>query len=201
MPGDLIGINKDSYLVLDALPAEFDNRVKAMEVDEQPTETYLYWWAGKTGLRYSVHVPKHIDTTDSDEGYCCYQPHRHPGSCTPSIWSSQFCQMTQHDRISSKFTPENWQHYLRGVVKKQNEFNGMQLKAVCVEVVNGMIVLREGATKLTHEHFVSGISEGLSVILTRSTDADLCTLFRPLSCDFVIPFGCYTVELQVVVSY
>ena len=34
MPGDLIGVNKDSYLVLDALPAEFDNRVKAMEVDE-----------------------------------------------------------------------------------------------------------------------------------------------------------------------
>ena len=33
-PGDLIGINKDSYLVLDALPAEFDNCVKAMEVDE-----------------------------------------------------------------------------------------------------------------------------------------------------------------------
>ena len=39
-PGDLIGVNKDSYLVLDALPAEFDNHVKAMEVDERPTETY-----------------------------------------------------------------------------------------------------------------------------------------------------------------
>ena len=39
-PGDLIGVNKDSYLVLDTLPAEFDNRVKAMEVDERPTETY-----------------------------------------------------------------------------------------------------------------------------------------------------------------
>ena len=51
-PGDLIGVNKDSYLVLDALPAEFDNRVKAMEVDERLTETYRYWWAGKTGLRY-----------------------------------------------------------------------------------------------------------------------------------------------------
>jgi 26S proteasome regulatory subunit T5 len=38
--GDLIGVNKDSYLVLDTLPAEFDNRVKAMEVDERPTETY-----------------------------------------------------------------------------------------------------------------------------------------------------------------
>ena len=40
-PGELIGINKDSYLVLDTLPAEFDNHVKAMEVDEWPTETYM----------------------------------------------------------------------------------------------------------------------------------------------------------------
>lgn len=39
-PGDLIGVNKDSYLILDKLPAEYDSRVKAMEVDERPTETY-----------------------------------------------------------------------------------------------------------------------------------------------------------------
>jgi len=39
-PGDLIGVHKDSYLVLDTLPAEYDSRVKAMEVDEKPTETY-----------------------------------------------------------------------------------------------------------------------------------------------------------------
>jgi 26S proteasome regulatory subunit T5 len=39
-PGDLVGVNKDSYLILDTLPAEFDSRVKAMEVDERPTETY-----------------------------------------------------------------------------------------------------------------------------------------------------------------
>lgn len=39
-PGDLIGVNKDSYLVLDALPAEYDSRVKVMKVDERPTETY-----------------------------------------------------------------------------------------------------------------------------------------------------------------
>ncbi|TGZ85705.1 26S proteasome subunit P45 [Ascodesmis nigricans] len=39
-PGDLLGLNKDSYLVLDTLPAEYDSRVKAMEVDEKPTETY-----------------------------------------------------------------------------------------------------------------------------------------------------------------
>lgn len=39
-PGDLIGVNKDSYLILDTLPAEYDSRVKAMEVDDKPTETY-----------------------------------------------------------------------------------------------------------------------------------------------------------------
>lgn len=39
-PGDLIGVNKDSYLILDTLPSEYDSRVKAMEVDEKPTESY-----------------------------------------------------------------------------------------------------------------------------------------------------------------
>ncbi|RAL52639.1 unnamed protein product [Cuscuta campestris] len=39
-PGDLVGVNKDSYLILDTLPSEFDSRVKAMEVDEKPTEDY-----------------------------------------------------------------------------------------------------------------------------------------------------------------
>lgn len=39
-PADLIGVNKDSYLILDTLPAEYDSRVKAMEVDEKPTEKY-----------------------------------------------------------------------------------------------------------------------------------------------------------------
>lgn len=39
-PGDLVGVNKDSYLILENLPAEYDARVKAMEVDERPTEQY-----------------------------------------------------------------------------------------------------------------------------------------------------------------
>mmetsp|Transcript_36899 Transcript_36899/g.96646 ORF Transcript_36899/g.96646 Transcript_36899/m.96646 type:complete len:426 (+) Transcript_36899:94-1371(+) len=39
-PGDLVGVNKDSYLILDMLPAEYDSRVKAMEVDEKPEEVY-----------------------------------------------------------------------------------------------------------------------------------------------------------------
>jgi len=39
-PADMVGVNKDSYLILEKLPAEFDSRVKAMEVDEKPTEEY-----------------------------------------------------------------------------------------------------------------------------------------------------------------
>merc|ERR1712032_1740774 len=39
-PGDLVGVNKDSYLILDTLPSEYDSRVKAMEVDMRPTEQY-----------------------------------------------------------------------------------------------------------------------------------------------------------------
>ena len=39
-PGDLVGVNKDSYLILDTLPSEYDSRVKAMEVDTRPTEQY-----------------------------------------------------------------------------------------------------------------------------------------------------------------
>lgn len=39
-PADLVGVNKDSYLILEKLPAEYDSRVKAMEVDARPTEQY-----------------------------------------------------------------------------------------------------------------------------------------------------------------
>jgi 26S proteasome regulatory subunit T5 len=39
-PGDLIAVNKDSYIVYEKLPPEYDQRVKAMEVDERPTEEY-----------------------------------------------------------------------------------------------------------------------------------------------------------------
>jgi len=39
-PGELVGANKDNYLILEKLPAEYDSRVKAMEVDEKPTEEY-----------------------------------------------------------------------------------------------------------------------------------------------------------------
>jgi 26S proteasome regulatory subunit T5 len=40
VPGELVGTNKDSYLILEKLPAEYDSRVKAMEIDEKPSEEY-----------------------------------------------------------------------------------------------------------------------------------------------------------------
>jgi 26S proteasome regulatory subunit T5 len=39
-PDDLVGVNKDTFLVLDTLPPEYDSRVKAMEIDEKPKDSY-----------------------------------------------------------------------------------------------------------------------------------------------------------------
>ena len=39
-PSELVGVNKDSYLIYSKLPSEYDNRVKAMELDEKPTDEY-----------------------------------------------------------------------------------------------------------------------------------------------------------------
>lgn len=40
VPGEMVGVNKDSFIILEKLPAEYDSRVKAMEVDERPQEDY-----------------------------------------------------------------------------------------------------------------------------------------------------------------
>jgi 26S proteasome regulatory subunit T5 len=39
-PGELVGVNKDSYILLEKLPAEYDSRVRSMEVEERPSEEY-----------------------------------------------------------------------------------------------------------------------------------------------------------------
>lgn len=39
-PNELVGVNKDSYLILEKLPEEYDSRIKAMEIDEKPTEDW-----------------------------------------------------------------------------------------------------------------------------------------------------------------
>lgn len=39
-PLDIVGINKDTYLIYEKLPAEYDQRVKVMELDEKPKDKY-----------------------------------------------------------------------------------------------------------------------------------------------------------------
>ena len=39
-PGDLVAVGKESFLVYEKLPPEYDSRVMAMELDERPTEDY-----------------------------------------------------------------------------------------------------------------------------------------------------------------
>lgn len=64
------------------------------------------------------------------------------------------------------------------LARSTDEFNGAQLKAVCVEA--GMIALREGATKLGHEHFLSGIAEGRLMFAS----------FWSISTDCLVPLQC-----------
>lgn len=39
-PGELLGVNKESYTIYEKLPPEYDSRVKSMELDEKPKEEY-----------------------------------------------------------------------------------------------------------------------------------------------------------------
>lgn len=39
-PEDLVGVKRDTFLVMDCLPREYDSRVKAMEIDERPQEKF-----------------------------------------------------------------------------------------------------------------------------------------------------------------
>lgn len=39
-PTDIVGVNKDSYLIIDKVPPEYDSRVKAMELEEKPQAEY-----------------------------------------------------------------------------------------------------------------------------------------------------------------
>jgi 26S proteasome regulatory subunit T5 len=57
-PGELVGTNKDSYIILEKLPAEFDSRVKAMEVDERPTEDYTDVGGLDAQIQVRASVPR-----------------------------------------------------------------------------------------------------------------------------------------------
>ncbi|KAH9841438.1 26S proteasome subunit P45 [Rhodofomes roseus] len=280
-PGDLVGVNKDSYLVLDTLPAEFDSRVKAMEVDERPTETYtdigglekqieelveaivlpmeqadkfktlgikppkgclMYGppGTGKTLLaracaaqtnacylklagpslvqmfigdgaklvrdafelakekaptiifideldaigtkrfdseksgdrevqRTMLELLNQLDGFSSDERIKVIAATNRIDILDPALLRSgrldrkiEFPLPNEtargrileiHSRKMSVSPDVNYEELARST----DEFNGAQLKAVCVEA--GMIALREGATKLSHEHFLGGIAE------------------------------------------
>jgi 26S proteasome regulatory subunit T5 len=39
-PLELVGVNKDTYLIFEKLPPEYDSRVKCMELEEKPKEEY-----------------------------------------------------------------------------------------------------------------------------------------------------------------
>ena len=39
-PLELVGVDKDTYLIFEKLPAEYDSRVRVMELDTKPTEKY-----------------------------------------------------------------------------------------------------------------------------------------------------------------
>jgi len=282
-PGDLIGVNKDSYLVLDTLPAEYDSRVKAMEVDERPTEKYtdvggldkqieelaeaiilpmehadrfktlgitppkgvLMYGAPGTGKtlmaracaaqtnacylklagpslvqmfigdgakmvrdafelakekapaiifideldaigtkrfdseksgdrevqRTMLELLNQLDGFSSDERIKVIAATNRIDILDPALLRSgrldrkiefPLPNETARARImqihSRKMTVSSDVNY-EELARSTDEFNGAQLKAVCVEA--GMIALREGATKLTHEHFLSGIAEGI----------------------------------------
>ncbi|KAF8500818.1 26S proteasome subunit P45 [Russula emetica] len=280
-PQDLIGVNKDSYLILDTLPAEYDSRVKAMEVDERPTETYtdigglekqieelveaivlpmeqadkfktlgikppkgclMYGppGTGKTLLaracaaqtnacylklagpslvqmfigdgaklvrdafklakekapaiifideldaigtkrfdsdksgdrevqRTMLELLNQLDGFSSDERIKVIAATNRIDILDPALLRSGRLDrkiefplpgetarariLEIHSRKMSTGPDVNFEELARST----DEFNGAQLKAVCVEA--GMIALREGATKLGHEHFISGIAE------------------------------------------
>ncbi|KAG8961618.1 26S proteasome regulatory subunit 6A [Tulasnella sp. 419] len=280
-PGDLIGVNKESYLILDTLPAEYDSRVKAMEVDERPTETYtdiggldkqieelveaivlpmqhaekfktlgikppkgalMYGppGTGKTLLaracaaqtnacylklagpslvqmfigdgaklvrdafelakekapaiifideldaigtkrfdsdksgdrevqRTMLELLNQLDGFSSDERIKVIAATNRIDILDPALLRSgrldrkiefPLPNETARARIleihSRKMTLAPGVNF-EELARSTDEFNGAQLKAVCVEA--GMIALREGATKLNHEHFHSGIAE------------------------------------------
>uniref|UniRef100_H2YIE6 AAA+ ATPase domain-containing protein n=1 Tax=Ciona savignyi TaxID=51511 RepID=H2YIE6_CIOSA len=216
-PGDLVGVNKDSYLILEKLPTEYDSRVKAMEVDERPTEQYSDIGGLDKQIQElieAVVLPMtHKDRFESigiqpPKGVLMYGP---PGTgktllaraCAAQTKSTflklagpQLVQMfigdgaklvrdafalakerkpaiifiDELDAIGTKrFDSEKagdrevqrtmleLLNQLDGFEPCTDDFNGAQLKAVCVEA--GMIALRREAIDLTHEDYMEGILE------------------------------------------
>ncbi|KAJ3837374.1 P-loop containing nucleoside triphosphate hydrolase protein [Lentinula raphanica] len=213
-PGDLVGMNKDSYLVLDTLPAEFHFRVKAMEVNERPTETYTDLGGLEKQIeelieaivsptreadkfktlgikpkapaiifineldaigtkrfdpdksrnrevqRTMLELLNQLDGFSSDERIKVIAATNGIDILDPALLRSGRLDETSRARIL-EIHPRKMMLSedvnFEELAWIPDEFNTAQLKATFVEA--GMMALREGVSKLTHEHFLTGISE------------------------------------------
>ncbi|KAG7021077.1 RPT5 [Cucurbita argyrosperma subsp. argyrosperma] len=204
-PGDLVGVNKDSYLILDTLPSEYDSRVKAMEVDEKPTEDYndigglekqMFIGDGAKLVRDAFQLAKEkspciifideidaigtkrfdsevsgdrevqrtmlellnqLDGFSSDERIKVIAATNRADILDPALMRSgrldrkiEFPHPTEeararimqiHSRKMNVHPDVNFEELARST----DDFNGAQLKAVCVEA--GMLALRRDATE------------------------------------------------------
>ncbi|KAF2307267.1 hypothetical protein GH714_025951 [Hevea brasiliensis] len=199
-PGDLVGVNKDSYLILDTLPSEYDSRVKAMEVDEKPTEDYndigglekqiqelveaivlpmthkerfqKLVSGSREVQRTMLELLNQLDGFSSDERIKVIAATNRADILDPALMRSgrldrkiEFPHPSEeararilqiHSRKMNVHPDVNFEELARST----DDFNGAQLKAVCVEA--GMLALRRDATEvlslslslspLTHTH-------------------------------------------------
>lgn len=118
-------------------------------------------------LLRSGRLDRKIELPHPNEGKNCVHPH---SSCITTVCASRECGH-EYDVIRHVYAEARARileiHSRRMVVDRENvdfkelaratdEFNGAQLKAVCVEA--GMSALRRNAKKLVHEDFVDGIT-------------------------------------------
>ncbi|DAZ94984.1 TPA: hypothetical protein N0F65_000616 [Lagenidium giganteum] len=131
-PNDLVGTNKDSYLILEKLPAEYDSRVKAMEL-----------------VRDAFDLAKEK----------CKEKDR--GGAIIFIDEIELPHPTEEARArilqihSRKMNVDMEEVNFDELARCTDDFNGAQLKAVCVEA--GMLALRRESNIIKHEDFMEGI--------------------------------------------
>ncbi|RRT54731.1 hypothetical protein B296_00048962 [Ensete ventricosum] len=141
--GDLVGVNKDYYLILDTLPPEYDSRLKAMEVDEKPMEDYNDI-GGLEKQKLGIRPPK---------GVLLYGP---PG--TGKTLMARACAAQTKATFLKLAGPQLVQMYIgQGAKLVRDAFQLAKEKSPSVCVEAGMLALRRDATEVTHEDFNEGI--------------------------------------------
>ncbi|KAJ1630152.1 P-loop containing nucleoside triphosphate hydrolase protein [Pavlovales sp. CCMP2436] len=194
-PADLVGVNKDSYLILDALPCEYDSRVKVQELVEaivlpfthkekfvslgiKPPKGVLMFGppgVGKTLMARACAAqtnacflklagPALVQMFIGDGAKLTY--------CILAISDTFFLDgatiiaatnrvdildpaLLRSGRIDRKIEVRPLTN--SELARCTDDFNGAQLKAVCVEA--GMLALRRDGTEIGHEDFMEGISQ------------------------------------------